>query len=268
MDEQNLNETNSSESTPGQEAAIASLEAEIALGGSAPLESTPVTPSLAPKKKIIVGGVIAAALFAFAGGGYYFYTTHPSDGGPVAVVNGFKIARKEFNDSVTTITQTASLQGADVTDPNVQKAINDQALDTLVSNALLIEGAKAEGFSATPLDVQKEYDALVTQLGGEETLKTRMAEVGLTEEKLRSNINDRIMVDAFLKAKTDIGTATVTPEEVQSLYDSYKAGGTAVPPFEDVRAQLEAQILGQKQQEIVNKFIATLKEKATIEITI
>jgi hypothetical protein len=232
-------------------------------------ETTASAPTQAPGRRtqLIIAGAIVV-LGALGAGGYYYYTTQYLAGGPVAVVNGLKIARKEFNESVAMITQTASLQGANITDPAIQKEINDQALDILVSNTLLLDGARAAGITTNDEAVQAEYDKLVTELGGQEALTARMAEVKLTEEKLRSNIEERIIVDQYLKAETDMEEVTVSEEDLKTTYESYKAGGVEVPPFADIRAQLESQMVGQKQQEIINTFIASLKEKASIEIKI
>ncbi len=126
MEEQNNTATThtAAETSTGEASTIASASAEA-----------PVTKKFRISKQIIIA-ISIVILGGVAAGGYYLYTTQYS---PVAVVNGLKIARKEFNESVTMITQTASLQGADVTDPNIQKEINTQALEILVSNTLLLE---------------------------------------------------------------------------------------------------------------------------------
>ncbi len=229
-------------------------------------EFTPVEPEQKSgmKKAIIVLIVIALV----AGLGYYVYTTKYSDGGPVAIVNDFKIARDEFNKSVELITQNAALQGADVTSAEVKSEINKQALNLLVSNALLLEGARAAGHTASDEEVQAKWDALVVEVGDAETLNTRIAEAGLTEKKLRSNIEERVIVDAYLAAETNLDEIVISDEEVRTAYDSYEASGIEIPPFEEVKEFLRGQILGERQQEVVNDFIETLRAAATIEVKI
>lgn len=229
-------------------------------------EESSVVKSAGNKRLLVaVGIVLVGALIA---GGYYFFTRNTTDVSPVAVVNNIKIARAQFNDSVAMITQTASLQGADLSDPEVQSSINSQAVNLLIDNSLLIQGAKEAGFEATDEQVQSEYDTLVEQLGGVDALNARMTEVGLTEEKLRQNISEKILVDAYLTDKTDIENVSATDEEITSFYDSLKAQGGEVPPLADVKAQIEAQIIGQKKQTIVADFLATLREGAKIEVLI
>lgn len=249
------------ESTPTASAA-ATTDAAMAPATVADAKKPLITPE---RKRMLITAAIIIVLGGIIAGGYYLYTTRYE---PVAIVNGFKIARKEFNDSVSMITQTASLQGANIEDATVQQQINDQALEILVSNKLLLEGATAKGITADDTAVQAEYDKLITELGSEEELTKRMAEVGISEAKLRSNIAERLVVDAYLKAETAIDEVVIDEKDLKDRYDSYVAGGVDIPPFEDVRAQLESQMIGEKQQEIVNTFITALKEKAAIEIKI
>lgn len=264
MDENNKTDGVNDTTTPAPEEttapAIETPAAEVVAA------ATPATTLLtSARKRQLITAAIVVVLGGIIAGGYYLYVTRYE---PVAVVNGFKIARKEFNDSVSMITQTASLQGADITDTAVQQQISDQAMEILVSNKLLLEGASAKGITADETAVQAEYDKLIAELGTEDELKKRMAEVGISEAKLRSNIGERLIVDAYLKAETDIDEVKIEESDLKARYDSYVAGGVQIPPYEEVKAQLESQMLGEKQQEIVNNFIASLKEKAAIEINL
>ncbi len=210
--------------------------------------------------------IIILALGVVTSGALY-YVLHERNN-TVAVVNGYKISKTEYANSVAMITQNATMQGVDVTDPAIQSEINNQAVSILVNNALLIGGAKAAGIALDEAKVQSEYDALVSELGGEETLKTRMAEVGLTEEKLRSNISERIIADAFIEAETDIESIAVTDAEVEEFLASIQTEGAELPPLEEIRPQIESQILGQKRQAVVDEFLAKLRETAEIDIKI
>ena len=208
----------------------------------------------------IVLGIIV--LILLGAGGYYYYKNYVAGGGPVAIVNGFKIARTEFNDKVALVTQTASLQGANISDPQVQSTINSQVVEMLVNDRVLLDAAEAAGFTPDTKEVQAELDKITENVGGAEALKARLPEAGLTEESLR----EKIAIDLYLRAQTDVEDVQVTEEEIQALYDSYKTGGVEVPPYESIKPQLEAQLQTQKQSDIVGKYLESLKEKATIEI--
>lgn len=219
-------------------------------------------------KANLIAGIIALVLLA--GAGYYFYSTKYASP-VVAVVNGTKIYEKEFNESVALIEQDATLRGADVTDEAVQIEIRNQALSTLIDNTLILTAAREAGITASAEEVQSTYDMLATQNGGAEQLAARMAELGITEEQLKKNINDRILADAYVEQATDIETLTVSDEEITQFIDEIKAGnpeGTEFPPLEEIKPQVESQLLMQKQQELMRNFLAELREKAKIEMKI
>ncbi len=209
-------------------------------------------------KKLIAA--IAIALILLGGAGYYAYTMYTT-GGTVATVNGKKIYQNEFNESVALIQQNATLQGVETTPAD----ISAQALEVLVNNALLITAAEGAGFEVTADDIQKKYDELATQLGGAEALAAKMTEVGLTEEKLRKNIAERILSDLYIESVTTIEELSVSDEEINEFIKSIDIGDAELPPLEEIRPQIESTILGQKRQQIVTDLLTKLRGEATIE---
>lgn len=228
--------------------------------------ATMAAPALFKNKQLLVA--VAIALLVVLGAGYFAYTQYYVGGGVAAVVNGKKIYMNEFNDSVALIEQTAAQQGIDTTDPAAKKGMTDQAMEVLVSNALLITAAEKAGFAADGAAIQEKYDELVTQLGDEATLKARMTEIGLTEEKLRLNIADRILADQYIESETTIAALTVAPEEVDAFLKSIDTGEAVLPPIDEIRPQIEAELLSQKQQQIVTDLIEKLRGEASIVIKI
>lgn len=230
------------------------------------LEATPnvapATTSLfqSPRTRIFIA-LGAVALIAL---GYFVYTTMTMK--VAAVVNGEKIAQSKVDENVTMMTKSAELQGIDVADPAIALEIKTQALDNLINNELLLSAARAHGLSANEAAVQSAYETLVTEVGGEEELNSRMETVGLTVDTLMGNITDRLVVDQYIEAVTDIETVTVTEEEVTTYINSISAEGVALPPLEEIAPQIEASILAEKQQGIVDELIAKLRSEARIEI--
>ncbi len=197
-------------------------------------------------------------------GGYIAYDRMSVDA--VAVVNDVKITRPDLDESVELMKKSAEMQGADVTDPAITAELRSQALTNLVNNELLMGAARRAGMTANEASVQTAYDNLVTQVGGEDKLKERMTAVGLTPEVLRGNISDRLMVDQYIEAETDIEDLTVTPEEIDSYIQSISSEGVTLPPLDDIKGQIEATILGQKQEEVANTLIEKLRGEAEIKI--
>ena len=236
------------------------------------------------KKYSMQLSIAVAVIIVLGAGGYVYAKNYVHDGiiatiggkdiylypqgGVVAVVNGTKIYRKEFNESVALVEQSATAQGIDLTDATIKSKIQQQALDVLISNSLIHEAAEKAGFSVSDDEVQAKYDELVKQLGTKEELTKRMGEMGLTEEKLRSNIKERVLADKYVQSETDIENLKVSDAEVQEFIKNISTGNTKLPPLDQIRPQIEAQILSQKQQQIYTTLVDKLRAGATIDTKI
>lgn len=240
------------------------LAAEIITPESSLPTITLDTPTVWYKNKKMLGAIALAVVLLGGAGGYTYYMQ--TTGGTMATVNGTRIFKKDFDESVKLIEQNAVQQGADISDVATQKEIRDQALEVLINNTLLISAAKDAGFVVTDEDIQKKYDELVEQLGSVETLALRMSEVGLTEEKLRANIAERILSDLYIESVTPIKDLSVSDEEINEFMKSINTGEAKLPPLAEIRPQIEQQILGQKRQQIVDNLLAKLRKEGEIEI--
>ena len=227
-------------------------------------QTTSVITTETPKHTRVRPLVAFLAGVLVAVGGYIAYDRLTVDA--VAIVNDGTITQAELDESVELMKKSAEMQGADVTDPKVVAELRTQALANLVNNELLMGAARRAGITANEASVQTAYDKLVTQIGGEDKLKERMTAVGLTPEVLRVNIGDRLMVDQYIEAETDIENLAVTPEEVDAYIQSITSEGVTLPPLEDIRGQIETTILGQKQEEIASTLIEKLRGEAKIKI--
>lgn len=223
---------------------------------------TPYTPEAAPKRSNLPL-IILIAILLIAGAGYYVYANHFAHGGVIGTVDGDKIYRDEFDQAVRTIEEGARQQNIDTTDAAVRAEIETQAFQTVVDNTILRNAAKEAGAVATEEEVQAKYDELLAQVGGEEELARQLAELNLSEEDLRKNIKDRVLVDNYLVMTTDIEILTVTEEEVTAFIASLNA--TDLPSLEEIRPQVEAQVLMQKQQQLLAQLIETLRSQAVVE---
>ena len=268
MDTSRENDTTTPEHTP---VSPTTPTPETPVASVAPVpEEAGLQPSFfARNKSTIIAVIIALAILL--GTGYYLYITKYG-GATVAVVNGTRIYQKDFDESVALIEQNAILQGYDVeNDEAARIEIRNQALETLISNALIMTAAEEVGIKADESLIQEKYDELATQLGGAAALTERMTEMGLTEEKLRANIKERIIADAYIEAETDIENLTIDDAQVLAFLENIKKNapeGTELPPLEEIRPQIEAQLKSEKQQQIVTDLIAKLRSEATVEVKI
>ncbi|MCD5382087.1 MAG: SurA N-terminal domain-containing protein [Candidatus Pacebacteria bacterium] len=185
----------------------------------------------------------------------------------VATINGAKVTHGEYQTSILEITQNATAQGADVSDPLVQQQIAEQALTALVNTELLVQKAHAEGHTATPEQVDIEYANLAEQVGGTEVLMQKLEELNLTDADLRENIAEQVVITAYLDTAVSAEALAVTDEDIATFYTSIAANGDA-PPLEEIRPFLEEQLIAGKQQEFVTELIDTLRAEADVEITL
>lgn len=183
-----------------------------------------------------------------------------------AIVNGTRITVAEFERDVAMMEKGAALQGIDVNEPSIHTEIRTQALNNLVMNELLLGAARRSGAKTDDASIQKAYTELAESVGGEEELLSRMETVGLSRDTLMDNITARLLVDAYLEANTDIESLTVTDDEVQTYIASMESAGITMPPLEEIKPDIEASLLAEKQQELMNTHIEELKNKADITI--
>ena len=264
-----------------------SLPAET---GSVPPNDTPETSPASPvrdtspfKNLKLVGlslfGLIFMLSIVYAG--YALYE------GPIARVNGVDISREDYEKNVKILEESAVAQGADITDEDLQKNIRQQSLDILVNTALLKGAAEKAGIVVPPADVERIFSSFTEQLKTSPELQENMSKLGITEEKMRSNILDRLMIDAFIEAQTDIKNITVSDEEITALFDSISQnnlpasdpntvpGGLpateSAPKIElteDIKVRLDQEIRLQKQQVMINSLLEKVRAESEVKINL
>lgn len=238
-------------------------------------EETPTTPEALAKtawytrKTLILAIVLGIGLVG--GAGYYAYLNYYQNGGTVAVVNGERIYRNDYDENLHLLEESAKGQGIKTDDDTFKATASKQALDNLINNSLLLNAAHASGIKVEDKDIDDVHAKLVESVGGEDALTAKMKELGLTEEKLHSNIEERILVDKYIESVSDVKSITVTDKEIQDFLDANlpKDGDKSkLPPLDQIRPVVEAQIKAAKQQDMVQKIVDDLRAKAKIDIRI
>jgi hypothetical protein len=235
------------------------------------------------KKTIAVYAVTAIVVLMIAGGLWFFLeregrvgttvfsgvTAYLKQNQAAAVVNGTEISVLDFESTLRQIEATSAQQGVDTTDPAVAGDLRTQAIDSLVNTELLRQAAVAANIEVSDADVETRYQQIVQSIGGEEVLKTRMAELGLDDAMLRRDIRNDILIQSHIDATVPVEEAIVTEDEVRGFYDQVAANSPEpLPAFEEVRAEIEDNLLFQRQQEIVGTYVDSLRTEASIEVKI
>jgi hypothetical protein len=193
----------------------------------------------------------------------------------VAVVNGTEIGKEIFTSTYESQFAQASAQSQATGQELDQGQLKTTVADNLVSTELLRQEADRRGIEVTPEARTAAIDELLasSQLGSEEELRAAFAEQGLEGEEFESQLSDQVRLDALLTEEA--GDTTPTDQEVQEVYDGAVAqqqssGETAtpIPPLEEVRAEVEEQIRGDKTSTATEALIARLREEGDITVNL
>ena len=188
------------------------------------------------------------------------------EGKPVARVNGTPILMSDFTSSYNQLLQMSTTQGVDVSDPAMVEKLRTQAIDTLVNAEVLRQAAIEAGMTATEEQIQTRYTEIQDGLGGAEALTARMEEFGVTEASLRRDIENEFLIQGLFDANVDSTNIVATEEELVALYDQAGGAEAGLPPMTEIKDQIEAQIIFDKEQKLISAFIEELRAKATIEV--
>lgn len=185
----------------------------------------------------------------------------------IALVNGVPIKQAEFQNSVKNVTDAYTQQGVDVNDPATREVIESEAVKRLINTELLLQAAAGAGHTADDAQVDEQVSALIAEFGGEEALQTRLSELNITKEMLRNDVREQIIVGDYLEKETEVGSITVTDEEINTFFENLKAQyGKQLPPLEDIKVQIEDDIKVQKQQGVLSEILANLRANAEVEV--
>lgn len=183
-----------------------------------------------------------------------------------AMVNGEKITQGEADARFAAIISSPQAEGIDLNNKEVLSGLRSQILDELINTKLLLQGAAKVGIVADSKVVEDEVQLIITQIGGEEELKSRLIENDLTEAEFKKSIVEQFAIQAYIEANTDVEEVAVTEEEIETFYEQITATSEDVPPLETIHDQIEAQLVSEKQLQIANIFISTLRDAAKINL--
>ena len=218
-------------------------------------------------KTNIIRSVIVLALVSALG---WYALSRPAAASPgeaVATVNGEALTRAQLTAEESLF---ASQQGLSATSTAAQAQFQSGALDALVSQALLAQAARQAGVTASSTLVDEQLASAKSSFSSTAEYEKALAARGMTEQDLRSQISENLIVNAYLGQQLRLASTTATDAEVQSLYAQLAAGqsGTTTPPLSQVRSQVEQMVIRQKQQASVAALVAQLRSKADIRILI
>jgi len=177
----------------------------------------------------------------------------------VAEINNKKITLNEVNDVIkSSFIQVQTLDGV-------------SALDMIITKILLLDEAENRDIAITLADTEEKLTKSYVENGlSKEQFAEKLAEFGTTYEQTLDRFQEELIINEMLTDELSYENILVTDEEARVFFeknrDMIKAqtGNTTV--FDDVSNQIKANLLQQKQQQIILQFIEDLKRKAMIVI--
>jgi len=192
----------------------------------------------------------------------------------VAVVNDEDITLDEFESVYSGELQRAAAEQQSGGEAVDQEALKAEVADMLVNNELLIQAAADAGVKAGDDDVEAMLEQ-VAQQGGLSTVDELMAafdEQGMSEEEVRANAADQVLIEGYVEAK--IPVEEPSDKELRAQYDQMveqsKAQGSEeeIPAFDEVKDQLAQQAFAQAQNTQVQKKVESLRKSGDVEVTL
>ncbi len=221
--------------------------------------------------------VVVTAILVVAAAAYWYLEkgkgeTDPETPGSdtaAIIIDGYEIDRATVDRSIEQITGTYTAQGVDTSGAEAAAAIKEQAVTALVNRQLMINAATEAGVAATDEEVEAQFQVALENVGGQENLASALAGIGMTEEELRADIKNDVLINNYLEDKLGLAELSVSDEEVQAAYDAAAASNAEeVPPLADVAELIKNQLLLEKQQQAISVELEKLRAEAEIEVLV
>ncbi|MFA5888778.1 MAG: SurA N-terminal domain-containing protein [Candidatus Paceibacterota bacterium] len=226
------------------------------------------------KNKII--SIIVVVVVVLAVAGFFMFRgdkiNNPTSGNPesVATVNGVTISKTVYDAQLTSAISSYKTQGIDVTKADELAKIKTQVLNNLIDNELVSQGIVSSGIKVDDADIEKQIQDIIKQTGGADKFQVELTKANLTEAQLRDNISKQLTLQKYLEANVDVSKITVSDTEISEFYKQYSdaqktaSSTTKVPALKELSDQIKQQITSNKQQALINDFVASLRSKAQI----
>jgi peptidyl-prolyl cis-trans isomerase C len=140
----------------------------------------------------------------------------------VAKVNGTKITEDEITKETERLTMQMGGQANPQQMEAMKGALRKQAIESMISRALLEQAAKKEGIKASKEDVAARMADIKKNFASEQEFTDRIKSMGMTPEDVQREIESGLSFEALL-AKHTSDVKTPTEADLRSFYDSNRS---------------------------------------------
>lgn len=193
----------------------------------------------------------------------------------VIEINGEEILKDEFTSMYEQQFQQQAMQaqmsGQSMDDVD-QDQLKEQTAELLVDQNLLIQEANNQITDVSEDDINKTVEQLLEQTGMEskDDLLAAFEEQGVDENEFRSQIETQVKVDQLIVKISE--NIELSEEETKEAYETIKTqqeeaeSDEEFPEFDDIKSDLEEQLMEQKRAEETQTFVETLRKDADVTI--
>jgi peptidyl-prolyl cis-trans isomerase SurA len=242
------------------------------------------------KKSVLTLLLLMIFLLAACGAPADEDTAEVESGEVVAIVNEENIYEAEYQKVVDRMVWSYEQQGMEFVGEDGEillQDIRDGVIEHLIQQKVMMQEASSLGLIVTDEEVTAELEGLKAQFDTEEAFQNVLDRTMFTEEELRETLHTEMTIEALLQRAVD--DITVEESEILARYESYEAQYEAqreileaseeeiseeemamiqLPPYDNIKNDLELQILQEKQQERMLVYVEELKAASDIEILI
>jgi len=187
----------------------------------------------------------------------------------IASVNGDEILQGELMTRFKQVIYQIELQGGTVVKGSEDAVkLKEQVLDNLINDRLLLQKAEKENLTATAEEIDNGVADIIKQVGSEEDFNSQLARENMTLDDFRKLVEGQIIIQKYILQSVDLDSISVSEEEINDFYARISEGKEGVPSLEEVRPQVESEISGNKQRELVLDFLKSLRDAADINISL
>jgi hypothetical protein len=155
----------------------------------------------------------------------------------------------------------------------VSSQILNQTLQLVIDQRIIMQEAeRLPAISPSERDIDEALKQLMARFPSPEAFRTRVDRVGLTAEHLREIMRQRLDIERYLDFRFRSFTV-VSPQEVTDYYNQVfvprfrrQQPDRIVPTLDEVRDQLEKQLVESKVASDTDRFLAEARDRAQITI--
>jgi foldase protein PrsA len=161
----------------------------------------------------------------------------------VAIVNGERIMKGDFYE------QLEDTYGATI-------------VSQMIDERLIFQEAEKENVTVSDEEINDEISELQENYGGEEALQSELDARGISDEKLREQIETTLIVEKML-----VDSIEITEEEKKEFFEEYKDvlfPEDEDPTYEEAEEKITQTLRDQKLSQEVQTWLAELREDSNI----